>query len=300
MTQFSRKKLNTLLHGVIFTIQDELFDNDKFDSLVLDDEKNLKFNILFAKFSLSFVEIIKEEPIEIFEKIIDLLNEFNIDSQEIKNLFFSYFEYYYNWLCQCCDYKAEELESAIKNFELIVKEQVGVELDLVNEDGVLIFATDSKFDDLVDRKHFTDAKKISAVEFMQGGFIDDDLKADMIEATQHFKNIDNFIISLSEDYIKSVAEVMKDFSKIFSYGNEFKLLNESIEHFIDKIEEYDIENLSEDQKILFKEFISNIVEDLIEWSKKVIFEQSVGDIHYLDSSINANISQFDIILESIK
>lgn len=299
MTKFSRKKLNSLLQGVIFTIQDELFDNDKFHSLILDDEKNLKLNILFTKFSLSLIEIIKEEPIEIFEKIIDLLNEFNIDSKEIKNLFFSYFEYFYNWLYHCCDYKAEELENTIKNFELVVKEQVGVELDLVNEDGILVFISDSKFDDLIDRKHFTDAKKISAVEFMQDSFIDDDIKADLYETIQQFENIDSFTISLSEDYIENVSKVMKNFSKIFSYGSEFKLLNESIEYSIEKIKQYDIDDFSEDQKVLLKEFISHIIEDLIEWSRKVIFEQSATDIHYLDASINANISQFDMILETV-
>ena len=79
-----------------------------------------------------------------------------------------------------------------------------------------------------------------------------------------------------------------------------KELNKIIKsYFINKIETYDINTLSEDKKIFLKEFVSNIVEDLIDWSKKVIFEQSAVDIHYLDASINANISQFDMILESI-
>jgi len=44
--------------------------------------------------------------------------------------------------------------------------------------------------------------------------------------------------------------------------------------------------------MLFKGFI----QDMIEWKRKVLIEQSVDDIHYLDKSFYANISQLDISL----
>ena len=299
MSQFSKERLNSLLHGVIFTVQDQLQKNDKFNSIVLNDDKSLELNLLFTKFSLSLIGVIKKESIDIFEKILDLLNEFNIDNHEIKDLFFSYFEYFYSWLCNCCDCDIDRLESTIKDFETMVKNNTGIDLDLTNDKGILVFKSDLEDDKNIDRDHFVNAKKISAKEFMDDSFVDDDLKADIYEAIQQFENVDNFTVAVSKEYIESTTSVLKDFIMIFDYGNEFKSLKESLEVFSDKIGNYDIDSLSDKQKILLKEFISNVMEDLINWNKKVIFEQTAVDIHYLDASINANISQFDMILGSI-
>jgi len=298
MSQFSKERLDSLMQNVIFTIQDQLQENDNFKKVALDSDKNLHLNLLFTKFSLSLVDAIKEEPIEIFEKILDFLDELDIDSNEIKNLFLSYFEYLYNWLCSC-NYDIDLFESTIKSFETIVEDNTGIKLELVDENGMLIFRSTIE-DENINREHFVKTDKISAKEFMQDNYMnDDEFKASIRETIKRFESIDSFTVTLTNDYIKSVLDILNKLLIVFGYGHEFKELRVALEIFSNKIKKYDVDSLSNKQKILLKEFISNVMEDLIDWNKRVIFEQTAIDIHYLDASINANISQFDMVLESV-
>ena len=298
MSQFSKERLNSLMQGVIFTIHDQLQENDKFKEIVLDSDKNLHLNLLFAKFSLSLINVVKEEAIEIFEKILDFLNEFDIDNDEIKDLFLNYFEYFYNWLCSC-DYDIDLFESTIKNFEAIVEDSTGIKLELVDDNGMLIFKSTIENEN-IDRDHYVKTSKISAKEFMRDNYMDDDeFRAGIRETIKRFEDIDSFTITITDDYIRSVLDILNKLLVVFEYGHEFKELRSALEIFSNKIKEYNLELLSDKQKILLKEFISNVMEDLIDWNKKVIFEQTAVDVHYLDASINANISQFDMVLESV-
>jgi len=298
--KFSKDELSSLLDSVIAVVNEKIRANKKFSSIVSDDKKRYMLKLYFTKFSLSLIGVIKSEPIDIFEKIIDFLSSYSLNEEDIKWLFYKYFEFLYNWIYEHDEKLAEKTEERIKNFESLVEENIGIKLELIDEDsGVIVFRSDDIKG--INREHFVDNKKISAKEYMEDNFMNDsEVKADILETIQRFEDIDNFTISISKDYIDGIIGVLAEFMVIFEHGNEFSDIRESLRIFSDQIYNYDIDKLTDKQKILLKEFISNVMEDIVEWNRKVIIEQSAVDIHYLDASIRANLTQFEIVLDSIE
>lgn len=284
MNKFIKKDLESLVVYVT--------NNRELAKIKLQNEE--KVYLEFIKLSLALLKVFKKDPMDYFENILDILDKEKIDKSEQANLLNSFFTLLMQWSKKHTEIDESRMENIVKNFIELVESETESNF---SEGDITVYVPELEHKN-IDRNHFLTAEKIDARQFMQDSFIDDDLKADILESIQHFEEINNFSLGISHDYVESVTKILNNFIAIFNYGNEFKLLSESLTNFMEKISAYDIDSLSEEQKILLKEFISNTVDDLIEWSKKVIFEQSAIDIHYLDASINANISQFDIILSN--
>ena len=298
MNSFKKNELRDLVDGLVVPVKFKIFDNDEFDLLVISEKDFLLHNILIAKFALSLVKKADTEPVEVFEKILDIYYRYDISKPSIKKIFFYFFELFYLWVASFNEKAIETFDRDIKDFESLIERETGIDLEITDEQGIFIFKSDVE-DDKIDRNHFVSVKKVSAQEFMEDSFLDEDLIADMEESLRKLNSIADFNQEITEEFIKSVVAILDEFIKVFSYGYEFGVLATSLTEFGQKLLSLDLDSLPTDQRILYKEFVLNIASDLQDWADNVIFKQDAVDIHYLDASINANVAQFDVLLEDI-
>jgi len=59
-----------------------------------------------------------------------------------------------------------------------------------------------------------------------------------------------------------------------------------------------IDKLTQTQKGLLRSFIISIIEDLKKWVEEIFVFQTAQDIHYLDTSFFANITQIEIMIKN--
>ena len=153
--------------------------------------------------------------------------------------------------------------------------------------------TDSKIDEM-QKQELIDAKT-----FMENSDIDDKLILDLVRSLKKMKTLSAKYSELSEEYVGKLFH-NDEFIEIFQFSIEFKDIAYSLELLKIKLISLDFENLSKQQKIILKTMMDGILADLDDWTHKVLIEQTTRDIHYLDASLLANISQIDIILKSLE
>ena len=298
MSSFKKDEIKELVDSVVVPVKFKIFDDNEFDLLVISEKDFLSHNILMARFALSLVKKIGAEPVDVFENILDIYNKYDISKPSMKKVFFYFFELFYLWVASFNEKAMDTFDKDIRDFESLIENETGINLEITDENGIFIFKSDIE-NDKIDREHFVSAKKVSAQEFMEDSFLDEDLIADMEESLGKLNSIADFNQEITEEFIKSVVAILDEFIKVFSYGYEFGVLATSLTEFGQKLLSLDLDSLPTDQRILYKEFVLNIASDLQDWADNVIFKQDAVDIHYLDASINANIAQFDVLLEDI-
>jgi len=298
MSSFKKDEIKELVDSVVVPVKFKIFDDNEFDLLVISEKDFLSHNILMARFALSLVKKIGAEPVDVFENILDIYNKYDISKPSMKKVFFYFFELFYLWVASFNEKAMDTFDKDIRDFESLIENETGINLEITQENGIFIFKSDIE-NDKIDREHFVSAKKVSAQEFMEDSFLDEDLIADMEESLGKLNSIADFNQEITEEFIKSVVAILDEFIKVFSYGYEFGVLATSLTEFGQKLLSPDLDSLPTDQRILYKEFVLNIASDLQDWADNVIFKQDAVDIHYLDASINANVAQFDVLLEDI-
>ena len=280
-----------VIDSVVFPLEKVLFENSEFKKLV-DDEKNFfKFNICLVKFVLALSKKIHIDSAEQFECVLDILNSSSVPYDKIREFFSYYFELYYKWTKVCVETKDNKTTESVKDFEAIIENEFKDKFSYRLENDIMIFEPKIEL-------KVSEVKKMSASEFMESGYIDDLMISYIFDLVKDFKEVCSFATNVDEEYIENFLRVLDGFVSLFSYAPEFRILNELLIHLMNKIEDVEISKLSSEQTLIFKEFLSNMIEDLADWAKKVLVEQNALDIHYIDISINANILQLDLVLES--
>jgi hypothetical protein len=153
--------------------------------------------------------------------------------------------------------------------------------------------TNSKIDEM-QQQELIDAKT-----FMTNSDIDDKLILDLVRSLKKMKTLSAKYNELSEDYVGELF-YNDEFIQVFQFSIEFRDIAYSLELLKIKLISLDFENLSQQQKTILKTMMDGILADLDDWIHQVLIEQTTRDIHYLDASLLANITQIDIILKSLE
>ena len=147
----------------------------------------------------------------------------------------------------------------------------------------------------VDKMHYN--KKISAIEFMKTNPIENDVLFDIKETIDRFEVL--VYTSKGKDLVLKIIEFLDDFV-IFEYVPEFKDIGYNLESLKSKLILLNVEYLDEAQIQILEKFIVAIFEDLDKWFNEILIYQTAQDIHYLDASLLASVSQLDLIIDSFK
>jgi len=169
-----------------------------------------------------------------------------------------------------------------------------------NEDEFLDFDGEDEFfefdseevDENINDMHFVEHQKISASNFMQEEFIDEELVDDIKEIIEEIYNLNE-----DDDYLTQYMDVILLFIRFFNSSVEFKDLSYGLEKLINLLKHnYDFIKKNEVMIGICK----SILEDLVKFTETVIIEQNAIDIHYLDASLLANVTQLELILNKLK
>ena len=272
ISKTSLKELADILVDILHSISDQKISLDDFlirlAALPFYKEEHLEAKKEKLKF---FIKRLDEESISKF-------NEFNK----------KYLEWLKKYYPQFVDkyYLVGDFEKENSSFE-----------DDENDD---FFDFDSEeIDESINSMHYNNDEKISAVEFMQEYGIDEDVILDMQTYLREYDNMILFHLDLDEEYLNKVLKILQKFIYLLEISVEFKDLAKGLEKLEELLLQVDLDNLSDDYKKLLKAMIEAIFSDIEKWVDEVIINQTAQDIHYLDASLLANITQIEMILRDI-
>lgn len=150
----------------------------------------------------------------------------------------------------------------------------------------------------LDLHHYDDAAKISASEFMNEGTFDEDEIAEienLIEDLQEYIDL-NYKEGLNEELINSFKEMISKVIAFYELSGEFRTLVYPMNNLYDLLESLNLDTLDAMMKDVAFNFLSNTVKDLHKWVEEVLITQTANDIHYLDASLLASISQMEMMI----
>ena len=165
-------------------------------------------------------------------------------------------------------------------------------LDFDEEDDFFEFDSE-KVDDAINSMHLSEDKKVSASDFMQEEFIDEELVDDIKEIIEEIYQLDEE----NAEYLNQYMNIVSLFIRFFNSSMEFRELSLGLEKLVKLLREnYDY---IKENKLLI-EICKSILEDLVKFTDTVIINQNSIDIHYLDASLLANVAQLELILNKLK
>lgn len=272
ISKTSLKELADILGNILHSIPPQKISLDDFlirlSVLPFYEEKNLEE---------------KKEELKFFIKKLD---------KEAVSKFDEFNKKYLEWLKKYYP-KFVDRYHLVENFQ-----KENSELENNEEDDFFDFESE-EIDESINHMHYNDDEKMSAVEFMQEYGIDDDVILDMQTYLKEYDNMILFHFDLDEEYLDKVLEILQKFIYLLEVSVEFKDLAEGLIKLEELLSQVDLDNLSDDYKKLLKAMIEAVFNDIEKWVDEVIINQTAQDIHYLDASLLANITQIEMILKGI-
>ena len=149
--------------------------------------------------------------------------------------------------------------------------------------------------DIIDTMHYTDDKKVSAVEYFNNNPLSDDEMEDIVllqESLIEFLDVyADYSDAFFEDYKELIRKIITKLEFILS-SNEFKDISYSFQRLLEKLENL---QLDDDKEEIFMEYALMLIEDMLKWITTIFITQETVDIHYLDAAFYSNVEQFDIL-----
>ena len=264
--KITQNKLVNLIKNVVVPIADSV--KNYFSMLEF-----IKFEIALSKLAIIFLLDDKDKIKILREKGVSLTKLYVKDDEVSKRIIKDFFNLHKNW----------------------------VELNCQEEDSGDFFDFDrEEVDNQIDSMHYKDSEKIDAKTFMKN-FANDDL---LVELNDLMVEVNDFIfryedIELNAEFLENLS-FLGSFISTFEFSGEFMDIGYALEAFKIKVDMIDLDVLNNDQKNLLKLLIIAILKDLNSWMDEVVINQTANDIHYLDASLLANITQIDIMLKSFE
>ena len=298
MIKLNKQILVNLIDEVVFPFHQYLDELDFTKTYLDTEEKMFKHKFDTAVLAVAVIrnpKFAKEE----FEKASVAHNDFEVGYEAMKktlNVFFKLMSQFLSKeeICKEFSLRIEEYNQFFMN-AYVPKEESKFE----EEDDFFDFDSDC-VDEEMNKMHFEDRDKISAEEFMKDEVVDEHDIADVSDILEEFENESSHLETITDEYMEEFKKAISKFVAVFNSSYEFRNMAYSLEKLTSDLLFVDFENLEEEQKTIFKLLLDSIIEDLEKFHLNVLVEQTAIDIHYLDASLLANISQIEIILNQLK
>ena len=180
--------------------------------------------------------------------------------------------------------------------KLLEKLVDSVDNEEILEDEFLDFSEEN-VDDKMDNMHYADEEKISAKEFLTESTIEDHIIADLEEISEIFDAVSIRKEMVDEEYLEHFESSLSTYIHIFNITYEFKDIAYAL-GLLREFLKFDIGTKREEELKILKSLLDSVIEDLKNWKREVLDEERAIDIHYLDASLLANVSQIEIMLSN--
>lgn len=237
------------------------------------------------------------------QKALEILSDFDVDKEKFKIKIAKLFYLHRNYLQTKEFYDKKRYDKIVSMIIERIRENMGIEVEdsrVFGEDDFIDFDFSNNRNSHIDTMHYKEHEKIDAKSFFNKNSIDEELMIELQDELYELKEIVNYNIFLSEEYIETYKNTLIKFIKIFNFFSEFKDLNIAFERLYDFLNNYSFKDDKEENSILLKELLDSIYKDLQKWMEEVIINQTAQDIHYLDAALLANIEQIVLMFQEKK
>ena len=292
----TKKQLKYLIEDVVLAYK------DKYLTKYIDtDDKKFRHDVLLAKFSIMFFDKNSEKLHHNFLNLLQFYEELLIPYENVKYAIADFFKIYQKWIITQKITKKSYYEKVkkvyigvfnefCKNYKKVSTEEL--------EDDEFFFIEDEGVDDSIETMHYEDEEKISAKEYFEENPIDNEDLEDIVVARNSFEEILDNYLEYDDNFVEDFRNTLQRLNTALSFTfstKEFKDIGDALENLFFTLE--NIHGNSEEIEKLAYNILITFIEDLIKWIESVFIIKSAVDIHYLDASLFANISQFKIIIE---
>ena len=277
MNRLSKEKLISLIDDVILPSEKMFINDERVGEHI---KKMLLAEGLISK--LALLPFNDETTQKTMLEEIDNFFKFIVKDEIIfQELLTNFYNLYVEWI----NNNYPKIKNRLEHFEKY----------LIEDDGFFDFDSDER-DEKLENMHYKEEEKIDAKTFMENRGVDEDLIKDLKLSLKELKESINFNITLTEEYLITYINTLKDIIKVYELSYVFQDLAVGLRELLSVLEELDYENFDEEKSKLIKTFLDSIYLDLEKWFNEVIEKQTAKDIHYLDASLLANIAQISLIL----
>lgn len=287
----SKEKLQTLIEEVVLPFENIVFEDEKLRHFLKDDEIAKKHNFAIAKLTVSIFKDI-QSAYGIIQMGVKGHQKAEVPKEYLKEYYGVYFRLCHEWNQTSLDAN-EIFEKNINIIQTYVFDAFKTE----EETQESFFDFDSqKVNADIKRMHYKDDEKITAIEMFEQNILDEEDVIDILEVASDMEafigNVEGLIDSES---IAKIEPLVALYARMFEKTLEFRDIGFSINN-LSQFLQTKSEHILTPQNIKSADLVlKSIVEDLLAWTKIVIIDKSAIDIHYVDASLLANITQFEIM-----
>jgi len=150
----------------------------------------------------------------------------------------------------------------------------------------------SRYEDM----HYSDDRKISALDFSKANEIDNELIDDLSDYENEMSDALYENELLTPNMISLSSNVLEHYSKLLNQTVEFTDLAYCIESMTLILNNLDVKNLDSKQIKKLKIYLENVISDLSDWKDKMFIACNTLDIHYLDASMLSSCAQIEMLV----
>jgi len=288
--RITKKVLYSLVNEVVLPFEKYILNDEVFGKYMQDEIKRANHNIAISKLSIMLLNDLISAK-ELFVKGSKAHKELQITTQEMRKYLSIFFKLHNQWSQKYL--KPDEFhEELMGRFSEMFAKTYEHEC----EDDFLMFDSE-EIDEVIETMHYKDEKKISALEYASHEEILDDDLSSIIELKEEFEHILNMYEQLNSQYLEVLTKELSTLANIMFATLEFRDVGYGLNNFIVELKNLDIDSFDDTTKELAYALLSQMNEDIQKWIGSVFIIQDAVDIHYVDASFLANISQFSIMLE---
>jgi len=144
--------------------------------------------------------------------------------------------------------------------------------------------------------HYSDDKKISALEFSKESEIESELIDDLSDYENEMSDALYEDELLTSNMVELSSNVLEHYSKLLNQTVEFKDLAYCIETITVVLANLDLKSFDAKQSKKLKIYLENIISDLSDWKDKMFIACDTLDIHYLDASMLSSCAQIEMLV----
>jgi hypothetical protein len=294
MINITKQQLALLIDEVILKYQHKCL----VEHITCNDEK-YRHDVLLTNFAVMFFDEDVSKLQDNFKDLLDFYSELKIPQLSVKNSLAAFFKKYKKWVE---NYSVADLDcyEKIASMYKDILNSYDFDNSVLEEDDFL-FVADSGVDDSINNMHYNDEQKISATSYFALHPLDDMDIEDIVEAKKLLLELLDDYIKLTDEFLIQFASVIQKLNTTLQYTfatKEFRDIGMSLEKLFYILNQYKSADI-EMQDVVFNILIT-FIEDLVQWLDNIFISQDAQDIHYLDASLLANVSQLEMVLEPTK
>ncbi|NPA55775.1 MAG: hypothetical protein GXO40_05345 [Epsilonproteobacteria bacterium] len=272
-----QSQFDSLIKDVVIKCQNENIDNAQYDKCY----RKIAF---FLAFLFVHNESFEEKT---FKELVEYLIDNNLSHSDTNEFFVRLFNNYDNWLYKTTHHHFADTK---RQYYLDLADNLWQEHNESDE----FFCDDDACAPSDDTIHHMSSNEY----FAQYPIEQEDVEELIIQKEKLEELLDEYS-QYSQEFIDSVVVrfLKLETTLVFIFSNvEFKKIGVEILEFVNTLKDMHIKQQAV-QDLIFN-LIQTFIEDIIKWIDSIFIEQDVVDVHYLDDSLLANISQLKIMCEA--